>query len=89
VAPGSEQYALGSPAIKEATLQLENGKTFRIETKSQSDKNVYVQKAILNGKELTTPFLLHSDIMKGGKITFYMSSKPNKTNTSAGISTGR
>jgi len=89
VAPGSEQYALGSPAIKEATLQLENGKTFRIETKNQSDKNVYVQKAILNGKELTTPFLLHSDIMKGGKITFYMSSKPNKTNMAAGISTGR
>ena len=89
VAPGSEQYALGSPAIKEAALRLENGKTFSIETKNQADKNVYVQKVILNGKELTTPFLLHSDIMKGGKITFYMSGKPNKTNIAAGISIGR
>jgi len=89
VAPGSEQYAIGSPAIKEATLRLENGKTFRIETKNQSDKNVYVQKVVLNGKELTTPFLLHTDIMKGGKMTFYMSSKPNKSNSLAGNSTGR
>ena len=89
VAPGSEQYAIGSPAIKEATLRLENGKTFRIETKNQSDKNVYVQKVVLNGKELTTPFLLHTDIMKGGKMTFYMSSKPNKSNSLAGNSTSQ
>jgi len=89
VAPGSEQYALGSPAIKEATLHLGNGKTFNIEAKNQSDKNVYVQKVVLNNQELTTPFLLHSDIMKGGKMTFYMSSKPNKSNTLAGNNTGR
>ena len=30
VAPGSDQYALGSPAIQSATLALENGKTFEI-----------------------------------------------------------
>ncbi|MFC6999000.1 GH92 family glycosyl hydrolase [Rufibacter roseus] len=78
VAPGSEQYALGSPAVKEATINLENGKTFTVEAKNQSDKNVFVQKVELNSKPLTQPFLNHSDLAKGGKLTFYMSSKPRK-----------
>jgi len=78
VSPGSEQYALGSPAIVNATINLENGKTFTIEIKNQSEKNVFVEKVMLNGKILTEPFLNHSDITSGGKITFYMSAKANK-----------
>ncbi|AMM51805.1 sugar hydrolase [Rufibacter sp. DG15C] len=78
VAPGSTQYALGSPSVKEATIQLENGKTFTIEAKNQSDKNVFVQKVELNGKTLNQPFLNHADLANGGKLTFYMSSKPKK-----------
>jgi putative alpha-1,2-mannosidase len=78
VAPGSEQYSLGSPAVKEATIALENGKSFTIEAKNQSEKNVYVQKVELNGKTLTQPILNHSDLVKGGKLTFYMSGKPKK-----------
>lgn len=78
VAPGSDQYAIGSPAIQQATLKLENGKTFSIETKNQSEKNVYVEKVELNGKILTAPFFSHSDILNGGTLTFYMSSKPKK-----------
>jgi predicted alpha-1,2-mannosidase len=78
VAPGSTQYALGSPSVKETTIQLENGKTFTIEAKNQSDKNVFVQKVELNGKALTQPFLNHADLANGGKLTFYMSSKPKK-----------
>ncbi|WP_460892180.1 GH92 family glycosyl hydrolase [Rufibacter soli] len=78
VAPGSGQYALGSPVVKEATVQLENGKTFTIEAKNQSDKNVFVQKVELNGKTLAQPFLNHTDLANGGKLTFYMSAKPRK-----------
>ncbi|MCV2487182.1 GH92 family glycosyl hydrolase [Flavobacterium sp. SH_e] len=78
VAPGSDEYALGSPLIKNAVLNLENGKTFEIETVNQSDKNVFVSKVLLNGKQLDKPFLKHEDVINGGKITFYMSSKPNK-----------
>ncbi|WP_433766053.1 GH92 family glycosyl hydrolase [Flavobacterium ginsenosidimutans] len=80
VAPGSDEYALGSPLIKNAVLNLENGKTFEIETVNQSDKNVFVSKVLLNGKQLDKPFLKHEDVINGGKITFYMSSKPNKKN---------
>lgn len=78
IAPGSEEYSIGSPAIDGATIKLENGKTFVVEAKNQGDKNVYVQKVELNGKALTKATITHSDIMNGGKITFYMSAKPNK-----------
>ncbi|MDP5200025.1 GH92 family glycosyl hydrolase [Flavobacterium sp. DG2-3] len=79
VAPGSDEYALGSPLLKNAVLNLENGKTFEVATVNQSDKNVFVSKVLLNGKELFKPFLKHEDVMNGGKITFYMTSKPNKS----------
>ncbi|POY36683.1 sugar hydrolase [Solitalea longa] len=78
VAPGSDEYSIGSPAVKSAELQLENGKTFSIATVNQSEKNVYVQKIELNGKPLTGYTVKHSDIMNGGKLVFYMSAKPKK-----------
>lgn len=73
VAPGSDEYALGSPAIDEATIQLGNGKTLTLTAQDQSDANVYVKKVVLNGKTLEKPFITHEDIMNGGKLTFYMS----------------
>jgi len=76
VAPGSDQYALGSPAIKTAILKLENGKTLTIEANNQSDKNVYVQKVLVNGKPINRNYITHTEIMNGGKITFLMSDKP-------------
>jgi predicted alpha-1,2-mannosidase len=78
VAPGSTTYQLGSPAIDKAVLQLENKKTFTVEAIHQSDKNVYVQKVLLNGKQLEQPVITHDDIMKGGTLTFYMTNKPKK-----------
>ncbi|ABQ05385.1 GH92 family glycosyl hydrolase [Flavobacterium johnsoniae] len=78
VAPGSDEYALGSPLVKKGIFNLENGKIFEVETVNQSNKNVFVSKVLLNGKQLDKPFLKHADVINGGKITFYMSSKPNK-----------
>jgi predicted alpha-1,2-mannosidase len=75
VAPGSDQYAIGSPSVYHATLNLENGKTFTINVENQSDKNVYVQKILLNGKPLDGYFIGHADIMNGGEITFVMGAK--------------
>ena len=75
VAPGSDQYAIGSPAVDQATINLENGKTFTINTKNQSPKNVYIQKILLNGKPLNGYFITHNDIMNGGEITFFMGNR--------------
>jgi predicted alpha-1,2-mannosidase len=72
VAPGSDQYQLGSPVVKTAVLHLENGKALNIEAKDQSERNVYVKKVELNGRTLDRRYLTYSDIMNGGKIVFYM-----------------
>ncbi|HEY4149086.1 MAG TPA: GH92 family glycosyl hydrolase [Chitinophagaceae bacterium] len=78
VAPGSNEYQLGSPAINGAVLHLENGNTFSMEARNQSAKNIYVQKVVLNGKLLDKPVLDYTDIIKGGSLVFYMSDKPKK-----------
>ncbi len=78
VAPGSEVYSIGSPLIDEATVQLENGNKFKIKSINNSNKNVYVQKVELNGKEIKDYTLKHSDVVKGGALVFYMSDKPTK-----------
>jgi predicted alpha-1,2-mannosidase len=76
VAPGSNDYAIGSPLVNNAALTLENGKTFAIEAINQKDSNVYVQKVLLNGKPLPNLFISYNDITAGGKLTFYMGPKP-------------
>ena len=77
VAPGSVDYALGSPSITNAVMNLDNGNTFEVTAKNQSAKNVYVEKVELNGKVLDRPFITHNAIMSGGNLTFYMTDKPN------------
>ena len=76
VTPGSSDYAIGSPLIKEAVLHLENGNTFTIKTINQSKKNVYVKNITLNGENLIGYKLKHEDIVNGGVIVFEMSSTP-------------
>ncbi|HUH33983.1 MAG TPA: GH92 family glycosyl hydrolase [Daejeonella sp.] len=75
VAPGSEEYAIGSPSMASAGIDVGKGKTFTIEARDQGDKNVYVKKMELNGKPYSKNFINHSDIMSGGKLVFYMTSK--------------
>ncbi len=75
VAPGSGEYALGSPAVHGAVLRLENGKTFAVTVKNQGPKNVYVQSARLNGELLARPFLPVAAVMGGGKLEFVMGPK--------------
>ncbi|RYZ80362.1 MAG: glycoside hydrolase family 92 protein, partial [Proteobacteria bacterium] len=73
VSPGSDEYSIGSPAVKSAVLSLENGKKFTVETVNQGDKNVYVKKVLLNGKPVKDCKIRHSDIVNGGRLTFHMS----------------
>lgn len=77
VCPGSDQYALGSPLVQEATIHLENGRTFTIHTVDQCKENIYVEKVELNGSLLNRMYINHNEIMNGGELTFYMSENPN------------
>jgi predicted alpha-1,2-mannosidase len=76
VAPASGMYMLGSPAIKTAILKLENGRTLRIEARNQSDKNVYVSRVLLNGRELNRDFVTYPELAGGGTLVFTMSDRP-------------
>jgi predicted alpha-1,2-mannosidase len=78
VTPGSNIYAIGSPAFASMTLHLENGKKLVIESANFSEKNVYIQTATLNGKVLPNSYLTHKQIMEGGLLRFEMGAAPNK-----------
>ncbi len=76
VTPGSSDYALGSPLVEEAIIQLDNGKTLTITAKNQSAENVYVDKVIVNGSEIEGSLLSHDAIIGGGEIVFEMRNTP-------------
>jgi len=75
VAPGSGQYSLGSPVVKTATVNLENGRRLTIEARNQSDTNVYVKSVTLNGKPINERYITYNQITSGGKLVFEMSAK--------------
>ena len=76
VAPGSAEYAVGSPAVLAADLELEGGKVLRVRTEGQSAENVYVDAVLWNGVELGRPFLEHAALMQGGELRFRMRGTP-------------
>ena len=78
VAPGTDQYILGSPLFKKVTLNLENGKQVVIESENNSIKNRYVQSMSVNGKYHTKNFLTYKQLTDGAVVKFVMSSEPNK-----------
>lgn len=78
VLPGSDQYAIGSPLVKAATLHFENGKTLKIKTVNQGPKNVYVEKVTLNGNKIDRDYLLHGEIYNNAELIFYLSHKPKR-----------
>jgi len=78
VAPGSNQYVIGSPCVDKATINLENGKKFKITAENLSGKNIYIKEVVLNGKNIDRTYLTHEEITSGGTLVFKMDDKPNK-----------
>lgn len=77
VCPASDEYVMGAPLFKKATIHLENGKTFEINAPENSAENIYIDNLKLNKKNYTRNYITHSDIMRGGKMDVTMSAKPN------------
>jgi predicted alpha-1,2-mannosidase len=78
VAPGDLSYAIGAPQLPEITLQLANGKRFRVVANDLSNKNRFINSVTLNGKPLERSFITHNEIISGGELIFELSDKPNK-----------
>lgn len=78
VTPGLDYYVIGTPLFDKVKINLENGNTFEIIALNNTQENLFIQSAKLNGKPYAKTYLKNSDIMKGGKIVFEMGDKPNK-----------
>ena len=79
VNPANGEYVLGTPRSQRTDLSLFNGKHFIVKAETLSGKNIYIQKATLNGIPYSKSFIRHDDIMKGGELVLYMGDKPSST----------
>ncbi|MGF6846009.1 putative alpha-1,2-mannosidase [Chitinophaga sp. W3I9] len=79
VCPGTQQYVLGTPLFSKLTMTFEDGKKMVINAPGNSDTNLYVQKASLNGQPYTKNWISHQDLQKGGTLEFNMGATPEKS----------
>ena len=77
VCPGTDEYILGAPLFKKATLHFENGKNLVITAPDNSDTNRYVDEMRVNGTVYTKNYLKHNELLQGGTIDFKMTDRPN------------
>ena len=78
VDPVGGHFVIGSPLFDKATVNVGGGKTFTVVAKNNSDKNIYVQSARLNGKTLKNSYVDFNDIRHGGTLELVMGPKPSK-----------
>ena len=78
VDPVGGRFVIGSPLFDKATVNVGAGKTFTIVAKNNSDRNIYVQSARLNGKALKNSYIDFNDIRHGGTLELVMGPKPSK-----------
>jgi predicted alpha-1,2-mannosidase len=81
VCPGDTRYEICSPVFDKITFRLDpkyaKGKTFTILTHNNSEKNIYIQSAKLNGIPYNC-WINHKDIAAGGELELEMGPEPNK-----------
>jgi predicted alpha-1,2-mannosidase len=77
VDPSSDAYIIGSPLFDDVKLTMGNGKVLEIAARNNSDANLYVQSATLNGRPWTRPWFAHADIKDGATLVLTMGPKPN------------
>ena len=77
VCPGTDQYVLGAPLFKKATVHFENGKTLEINAPQNSCTNLYIKDMKLNGAEYSKNYVTHSLLQNGGVVDCVMSDTPN------------
>ncbi len=77
VCPGTDEYVLGAPLFRKATLHFENGNDWVLSAPENSEANRYIDQMLVNGRVYTANFLKHGEMLKGGKAEFRMSAHPN------------
>ncbi|MCH5330277.1 MAG: GH92 family glycosyl hydrolase [Alistipes sp.] len=78
VCPASDDYAVGSPLFRRATIHLENGREVKITARGNSPENRYIGSMRVDGKRRTEPFLHRSELLDGAEVKFEMQSQYKK-----------
>ena len=76
-------YEIASPIFEEVTIDLGErygrSKKFTIKAHNASRRNIYVQSARLNGRQLDTFHFPASELLQGGELVLEMGPEPNKS----------
>ena len=75
VNPVSGEYVLGAPQMPRIVLALPNGRTLTIEAKGIGQAQKYVKRILWNGRPYKAASIAHSELVKGGTLTFEMTDK--------------
>ena len=78
VTPGKPVYTIGSPVFSKVTINLSNGKQFKLVANRCSVVNKYIQSAKFNGVVLNKPWFTHAQLTSGGVLELEMGPKLNK-----------
>ena len=78
IAPGQNDYQIGIPIFDKATIYLENGKKFIINSSGNATNSFYLQGMQLNQKPYNKLFLTAKDIENGGSWDVFIGKLPNK-----------
>lgn len=73
----SGEYVIGSPLFDKVTVHLDNGNDIVIVAKNNSDKNVYIQSAKVNGQPYNKLTLSHETLTNGCVIEYTMGDEPS------------
>lgn len=76
VNPITGEYQIGSPQFEEAIIKISENIEFKVIAHGVSEENIYIKKIMLNNNEWNSPFIRHSDIIKGGILEFEMTDAP-------------
>lgn len=77
VCPGSDQYILGAPLFKDATIHFPSGKHLKLNAPNNSKGNRYIDAVEWGGRPMTQNYFTHDQLTDGGIIRFRMTDKPN------------
>ena len=81
VTHGTGVYTLGAPYFPKMTINTTSGDkkySLQIVAKNLSEKNIYINKVILNGKETDANWLEHYQLFgRNSTLVFEMSDSPN------------
>jgi putative alpha-1,2-mannosidase len=80
IAPGQQQFQIGTPQFDKAIINLENGKKFTILNPgaSISRGDIYLQGMSFNKKSYNKLYLNYDDIANGGEFEVFTGRLPNK-----------